>query len=61
MLTAGIGGPSLVSEKTAAESEEELRNIIADGKGHMPKYGDKLSTTEIQTLVEQIKAMGKSE
>src|SRR5271170_6304976 len=36
-----FGGPSLVSEQTVASSTDELRNIIANGKGHMPKYAGK--------------------
>jgi mono/diheme cytochrome c family protein len=50
-----FGGPSLVSEKTVASSADELRSIIANGKGHMPKYTGKLTSEEIDTLVQQIK------
>jgi mono/diheme cytochrome c family protein len=51
-----FGGPSLVSEETTSKSAEELRNIITNGKGRMPKYAGKLTPQEIDTLVEQIKA-----
>jgi mono/diheme cytochrome c family protein len=51
-----FGGPSLISEKTAATSPDDLRNIIANGKGHMPKYASKLTSEEINTLVRQIKS-----
>jgi mono/diheme cytochrome c family protein len=51
-----FGGPSLVSEETTSKSTEELRNIITNGKGRMPKYAGKLTPQEIDTLVEQIKA-----
>ncbi len=51
-----FAGPSLRSEKTRAMSEEDLRNMISNGKGHMPKFGAKLSPAEIDTLVQQIKA-----
>jgi mono/diheme cytochrome c family protein len=50
-------GPSLVSPKVAAASDDELRNIINNGKGHMPKFAGKLSSDEIETLVQQIKAL----
>jgi mono/diheme cytochrome c family protein len=50
-----FGGPSLVSEKTQSASAEELRNIIANGKGRMPKYAGKLQEVEMDTLVQQIK------
>ena len=54
-----FGGPSLISEKTAATSTDDLRNVITNGKGRMPKYASKLTAEEIDTLVQQIKAMGK--
>jgi mono/diheme cytochrome c family protein len=54
-----FGGPSLVSEKTTSASADDLRKIITEGKGHMPKYGGKLTPEEIDTLVQQIKAMEK--
>jgi mono/diheme cytochrome c family protein len=52
-----FGGPSLISDKTAALSNDDLRNLITNGKGHMPKYGGKLTAEEIETLVQQIKAL----
>ncbi|MGC1450330.1 MAG: cytochrome c [Candidatus Sulfotelmatobacter sp.] len=54
-----FGGPSLVSGKVMATSADELRTIITDGKHHMPKYAGKLTPEEIDTLVQQIKAMNK--
>jgi mono/diheme cytochrome c family protein len=54
-----FGGPALISEKAAAASADDLRNIITNGKGHMPKYADKLSSDEIATLVKQIQAINK--
>jgi mono/diheme cytochrome c family protein len=52
-----FGGPSLVSEKAAAASVEDLRIIIAEGKGRMPKYAGKLASEEIDNLVQQIRAL----
>ena len=52
-----FGGPSLLSEKAAAASVEDLRIIIAEGKGRMPKYGGKLASEEIDNLVQQIRAL----
>lgn len=52
-----FGGPSLNSEKTTAASADDLRGIIANGKGHMPKYAGKLTPEEIDMLVQQIKAL----
>ncbi|HEY4979598.1 MAG TPA: cytochrome c [Candidatus Acidoferrum sp.] len=54
-----FAGPSLINEKTAAASSEDLRKIITDGKGHMPKFAGKLSAEEIDTLVQQIQALNK--
>ena len=56
-----FGGPSLTSDKTAAASVDDLRNIITNGKGHMPKYAGKLTPEEIDTLVRQIKSLSKKE
>lgn len=52
-------GPSLISEKVTAASEDALRNIITNGKGHMPKYTGKLTSDEIDTLVQQVRALNK--
>jgi mono/diheme cytochrome c family protein len=54
-----FGGPSLISAKTAAASADDLRNIIANGKGRMPKFTGKLTPEEIDTLVKQIQALKK--
>jgi len=54
-----FGGPPLISEKTAAASTEDLRNIIANGKGHMPKFASKLTPEEMDTLARQIQALHK--
>jgi len=54
-----FGGPSLVSDKATAASTDDLRNVIIDGKGHMPKFAGKLTSAEIDTLVQQIKASSK--
>lgn len=54
-----FGGPSLISQKTAGTSTEDLRNVIANGKGRMPKFASKLTAEEIETLVQQIQALNK--
>jgi mono/diheme cytochrome c family protein len=54
-----FAGPSLVSEKTTSASADELRDIITNGKHHMPKFAGKLSPEEIDSLVQQIKASKK--
>jgi mono/diheme cytochrome c family protein len=54
-----FGGPALISAKIAAASADDLRNIIANGKGHMPKFTGKLTAEEIDSLVSQIQALNK--
>ena len=54
-----FGGPSLFSPKTAAASADDLRNVIANVKGRMPKFTGKLSAEEVDTLVRQIQALSK--
>jgi mono/diheme cytochrome c family protein len=50
-----FGGPSLISERTAA-TFADLRNLITNGKSRMPKYASKLTSEEIDTLVQQIRS-----
>jgi mono/diheme cytochrome c family protein len=50
-----IGPPSLVSGKVPDLAPDEIRAVIANGKGHMPNFGDKLTANEIDLLVQQIK------
>ncbi len=54
-----FAGPSLINEKTATASSEDLHTIIANGKGRMPKFAAKLSPEEIETLVKQIQFLNK--
>ncbi len=54
-----FGGPSLISDKTAAASTEDLHNIIVKGKGHMPKFADKLTAEQIDALVREIQLLNK--
>jgi cytochrome c5 len=54
-----FAGPSLTSKKTAATSADDLRNVIANGKGRMPKHAGKLTSEAIDALVLQIKALNR--
>ena len=57
--TAGgrhFGGPSLISEKVSSASIDDLRTIIDNGKGHMPKFAGKLTPADVDGLLMQIKA-----
>lgn len=50
---------SLISEKVAAVSADDLSNIITNGKGHMPKFANKLTPDQIDALVHQIQSLNK--
>lgn len=54
-----FAGPALMSEKVASASIDELRNIVTNGKGRMPKFAEKLTAAEIDTLVQQIAVFNK--
>jgi mono/diheme cytochrome c family protein len=54
-----FGGPALISPKAAAASAEDLHNVIANGKGHMPKFEGKLNAEEIENLITQIQTLNK--
>src|SRR4029077_8696707 len=61
-----FAGPSLISPKIAIISTEELRNAVTNGKGHVPKvrmpeFGGKLTSVEINALVEQIQALNRKQ
>lgn len=51
-----FGGPSLISEKVSGASVDDLRNIVLNGKGRMPKFAGKLTPADIDQLLMQIKA-----
>jgi cytochrome c6 len=50
---------SLASPEVQKESDKELTTMIADGKGAMPAYKDKLSGADIKELVGHIRELGK--
>ncbi len=54
-----FGGPSLASDKVASASADDLKNIVTNGKGHMPKFTGKLTPEDIDTLVQQIQSLNK--
>ena len=45
-----FGGPSLVSDHATAMSADDLRNVITNGKGRMPKYASKTFRRRHQSL-----------
>jgi mono/diheme cytochrome c family protein len=53
-----MAGPSLVSEKATATTDE-LHNVITNGEHRKPKFEDKLQLSEIDALVQQIQSQRK--
>jgi mono/diheme cytochrome c family protein len=43
--------------EAASLSAEELRKIVAEGKGKMPAYGKKLTAPEIDALVSHVQTL----
>lgn len=52
-----FGGPSLISDKVS--SADDLRRIITNGKGRMPRYASKLTSEEIDILILQLMTLNK--
>jgi mono/diheme cytochrome c family protein len=49
-----FGGPALA---TTTLTDDQLKTIISNGKGRMPKYAGKLTDEQIATLASEIAAM----
>lgn len=49
-----FAGPSLVKSK---KSIDDLRRIINNGKGHMPRFSGVLTDQQINTLMNEIMAL----
>ena len=47
----------LRSAKVQKQTDVELTKIIAGGKGKMPAYGKKMSTTDIEALIAHIRTL----
>lgn len=54
-----FAGPSLVSGGVSTMTEDEIRGVITNGKHRTPKFGSKLSSDEINTLVTEIKSSSR--
>ena len=50
---------SLASQEVQKQTDAELANIIANGKGKMPAKKGTLSAEEIKQLVAHIRSLGK--
>ena len=54
-----MGAHDFRSPEVQKMSDADLAGIIANGKGKMPKFGDKLKDTEIKDLVSYIRVLSK--
>ena len=51
---------NLHSRKVQATSADELKQVITNGKGKMPEFGDQLSTAEIEQVVKYVRGLSKA-
>lgn len=51
----------LRSPEVQSQSDEQLFNAIAKGKGKMPAYGQKLGEAQVHALVKYMRALGKKQ
>jgi cytochrome c6 len=54
-----MGAHDFASAEVKAESDAQLTEILAKGKGKMPGYGGKLKDTEIKDLVAYVRSLAK--
>jgi cytochrome c6 len=54
-----MGTHDFSSPDVQKETDAQLTDIIAKGKGKMPAYGEKLKDTEIKDLVAYVRTLGK--
>lgn len=54
-----MGTKDFAAPEVQKESDAEMAAIIANGKGKMPKYADKLKENEIKDLVTYIRGLAK--
>jgi mono/diheme cytochrome c family protein len=51
---------NLHSRKVQATSADELKQVITNGKGKMPEFGDQLSTAEIEQVVKYVRGLSRA-
>jgi cytochrome c6 len=54
-----MGTKDFASPEVQKQSDAELAATITNGKGKMPKYGEKLKENEIKDLVTYIRGLAK--
>lgn len=54
-----MGTHDFASPEVQKQSDADLAAIITNGKGKMPKYGEKLKENEVKDLVTYIRGLAK--
>ncbi len=54
-----LGIKSYKSPDIQKQSDADLKNSIANGKGKMPAYGKSLTPEQIDSLVKYVRQLGK--
>ncbi|HZQ94246.1 MAG TPA: cytochrome c [Candidatus Sulfotelmatobacter sp.] len=54
-----MGTRDFAAPEVQKQSDADLAGVIANGKGKMPKYGEKLKEGEIKDLVTYIRGLAK--
>jgi mono/diheme cytochrome c family protein len=47
------------SAQVQHQSDEQLANVIAEGRGNMPAFGTRLSKGQVDALVKYVRSLGK--
>jgi mono/diheme cytochrome c family protein len=47
------------SAQVRQQSDEQLANVIAEGRGNMPAFGTRLSKGQVDALVKYVRSLGK--
>ena len=47
------------SAQVQQQSDEQLANVIAEGRGNMPAFGTRLSKGQVDALVKYVRSLGK--
>ena len=48
------------SAQVQQQSDAQLANVIAEGRGNMPAFGTRLSTGQVDALVKYVRTLGKA-
>jgi mono/diheme cytochrome c family protein len=58
-MSKKVGAADLTSDAVQQESDSHLRTVIKDGKGKMPSFSQKLSDSEIGSVLTYVRQMAQ--